>query len=1089
MVFAMAKVQNSADSAVRAEDERMHKALMINSVGNLPLDVAISLSPTPVEGFSPKSKISKSDGDLTKYSSRYNKKYREEAANSEDYKNARFKIAQYRQQKNARLERENKNKVDGKKQSRRQRRRRSNSTSERGRKKVDDERLQIEVENIDGSEGRYLSPRDPHMDPLKQKIKHNTLSSYFSNPEIGTRQARRSCRSIDTSSTTKTKKQSNSSGQKGLSVNELVNSPWANGVTKLSESFDRRVRRIPRNSHLRDKLDYYHPSTPELNRPVRKHFKRRSSNDTSALTQSDSGTRNKPRRKYRNSMSGSIHMIPSTSLPSSPKSSGRKTPKPVKPTINKMDIIEPGLVTPYNVSREPEGKSSAHSYSDRVMIAAESNRTPMANLKRYLNDEKMLTSSELPATNYVWGETKSLGRTPCKSKKMSRSLLQIPFSDGASTAEISGKRDEETHNLRATLSVQSFGKSVARSMKNKAKNTKRRIRKQLSKMAPPITTKSATSSTSAPVCHIPIDDSNTSEKSLYVEGLKGDGSPLFALKPPSGPFLVEENNGVQKSLASPSVALKPPSRLYPNVDDNGKHNSPISPMASLKPPSGHVPRKESGFQDLDLSMIYHSKRRSRAQKRRSTTMAKSLSESAIDQKHQKQSRRKARSNGNRRSRHKKKRNGKKMTGEPSELPVETSFVQAAIDTNLGSSWSVGSSYEFHASDPLLSLSNQIHVFEYSDEVPEDSTIERSFKINPDLHPNGNFTAESYSMNVDEDSTIANSPHYTRKMFTADKFASASPTTKLETFSLNRPSASEEVHATYDRNKSSGISTSITVPPSPSRPQFKGNIDKHDSSDNQNDNQSNNGRIDQKRGTIDEEDQCQQPIPTNEETGEKETNKIAVMSDSPLHGSGSSKEKNLSPEEALKKSSKQNSDVGPSQSGELVLGNNGENEAMDVKDGKSKKEKRNKKLSEKQQKELERMRRDHEELMKMDISFDHDPLAVSEISTTYHPIEQRSISENDSKSGDPQPGNTSKEKKPKTRRRGSKSKRRKKQNSAKSEPMASPKEQLVEPKDDSAANIVNKSNSQILNLRLLLLQSNPEMQPIAGLAAAQPSATL
>eukprot|EP00533_Pseudo-nitzschia_delicatissima_P009591 CAMPEP_0116113526 /NCGR_PEP_ID=MMETSP0327-20121206/19553_1 /TAXON_ID=44447 /ORGANISM="Pseudo-nitzschia delicatissima, Strain B596" /LENGTH=1081 /DNA_ID=CAMNT_0003606885 /DNA_START=180 /DNA_END=3422 /DNA_ORIENTATION=- len=1081
----MAKVQNSADSAVSAEDERMYKALMISSVGNLPLDVAISLSPTPVEGFSPKSKISKSDGDLPKYSSRYNEKYREEAANTEDYKNARFKIAQYRQQKNARLERENKNKVDGKKQSRRQRRRRSNSTSERGRKKVDDERHQIEVENIDGSEGGELSPRDPHTDPLKRKIKHNTLSSYFSNPEIGTRQARRSCRSIDTSSTTKTKKQSNSSGQKGLSVNELVNSPWANGVKKNSEPFERRVRRTPRNSHLRDKLDNYHPSPPELNRPVRKHFKRRSSNDTSALTQSDSGTRNKPRRKYRNSMSGSIHMIPSTSLPSSPKSSGRKTPKPVKPTINKMDIIEPGLVTPYSVSREPKGKSSAHSYSDRVMIAAESNRTPMANLKKYLNDEKMLTSSEPSSANYVWGETKSLGRTPRKSKKLSRSLLQIPFSDGASTAEISEKRDGETHNHRATLSVQSFGKSVARSMKNRAKNTKRRIGKQLSKMAPPITTKSATSSTSAPVSHIPIDDSNTSEKSLYVEGIKGDGNPMASLKPPSGPLFVEENNEVQKSPTSPSIALKPPSRLCRDENDNGKHNSPISPMAALKPPSGHVPRKESGFQDLDLSMGYHSKRRSSSQKRRSTTMAKSLSESAIDQKYQKQSRRKARSNGNRRSRHKKKSKGKKTIGEPSKLSVETPFVQAAIGTNLGSSWSdPGSSSEFHASDPLLSPSNQIPAFEYIDEVPEDSTIERSFKINPDLHPNGNFTAESYSMIVDEDSTIANSPHYTRKVFTADKSTSASPTTKPETFSLNRPSASEEVHTTYDGNKLSGISTPFTVPPSPRRPQFKGNIDKRDSSDKQNDNQSNNDRIDTKRCAIDEEDQCQQQTPTNEETGEKETNKMAVISDTPL------KEQNLSQEEALKKSSKQNADIGPSQPGELFMGNHDENEAIDVKDSESKKENRTKKLSEKQQKELERLRRDHEELMKMDIAFDHDPLAVSEISTTYHPIEERSslksrrnsISENDYKSGDPQPGNTSKEKKSKTRRRGSKSKRRKKQDSAKSEPMASPKEQVVEPKDDSAANIVNKSNSQILNLRLLLLQSNPEMQPIAGLAS-------
>lgn len=1081
----MAKVQNSADSAVRAEDERLQKALMISSIGNLPLDVAISLSPTPVKGFSLKSTMSKSDGDLAKSSSRYNKKNREEAASTEDYKNARFNIAQYRQQKNARLERENKSKVDGKKQSRRQRRRRSNSTSERGPKKIDDERLQTEIENIDGTEGGDLSPRDPHTDPLKQKIKHNTLSSYFSKPEIGSRQVRRSCRSIDTSSTTKTKKQSNSSGQKGLSVNELVNSPWANGVKKNSESFERRVRRTPRNSHLRDKLDNHYPSTPELNRPVRKHFKRRSSNDTTALTQSDSGTRNKPRRKYRNSMSGSIHMIPSTSLPSSPKSSGRKTPKPVEPTINKMDIIEPGLVTPYSVSRTPKGKSSPHSYSDRVMIAAESNRTPMANLKKYLKDEKMLTSSEPSSSaNYVWGESKSVGRTPRKSKKLSKSLLQIPFSEGTSTAEIGEKRDEETHNHRS-LSVPSFGKSVARSMKNKAKSTKRRIGKRFSKMAPPITTKSATSSTSAPASHIPIDDSNNSEKSLYVEGLKGDGSPLVSLKPPSG--LIPDD--IQKSPMSPLEAVKPPSGPFLEEGNSEVQKSPMSPMAALKPPSRHVPRKESGFQDLDLSMGYHAKRRSSSKKRRSTTMAKSLSESAIDQKPRKQSRRKSRSKGNRRSRNKKKINGKKTISEPSKLPAETSFAQAAMGTNLGSSWSdQGSSSEFHASDPLLSQSNQIPLFEYIDEVPEDSTIERSFKINPDLYPNGSFP-------VDEDSTIANSPHYIRKTFIPHKSASTSPTAKAATFSPSQPSASEDIQTTYDRNKNSGISTSITVPSSPSHPQFKGNMEKRDSSDNQSDNQSKNGRIDPKRCTTDEEDQCQQQIPTNEETGEKETNKIAVVSDSRLHDSGSSKERNLSSEEALKKSSKQKDDIDPSQPGELVGGNNGENEAIDVKDSKSKKEKGFKKLSEKQQKELERMRRDHEELMKMDILFDHDPLAVSEISITYHPIEQKStsksrrnsISEHDSKSGDPQPSTTSKEKKSKTRRRGSKSKRRKKQDSAKSDPMTSPKEQVVERKDDLAANIVNKSNSQILNLRLLLLQSNPEMQPIAGLAAAQPAA--
>lgn len=99
-----------------------------------------------------------------------------------------------------------------------------------------------------------------------------------------------------------------------------------------------------------------------------------------------------------------------------------------------------------------------------------------------------------------------------------------------------------------------------------------------------------------------------------------------------------------------------------------------------------------------------------------------------------------------------------------------------------------------------------------------------------------------------------------------------------------------------------------------------------------------------------------------------------------------------------------------------------------------------------------------------------------------------MSESGSGSTEPLSDNGSKEKKSKTHRRGSKTTSRKKQDKAIGGSMTSPKAQAAKGKDDSEASIVKKSNSQILNLRLLLLQSNPEMQPIGFVPAEMAGAT-
>ena len=109
--FVMAKVQNSL--AVGAEDERVLKAM--------------------------------SDSDLMKHASK--SKYREENSNVDDYKNAKFKVLQYRKEKAEGIERESKKKTDGKSKPRR-RRRKSTGSTDRRRRRADAEKHRKKAEEI-----------------------------------------------------------------------------------------------------------------------------------------------------------------------------------------------------------------------------------------------------------------------------------------------------------------------------------------------------------------------------------------------------------------------------------------------------------------------------------------------------------------------------------------------------------------------------------------------------------------------------------------------------------------------------------------------------------------------------------------------------------------------------------------------------------------------------------------------------------------------------------------------------------------------------------------------------------------------------
>ena len=1117
----MVKVRNSADATAGGKgDERLHKALLISSVGKIPFDLATSLSPTPTMGLSPKSKFSKSDGDFAKYTySKGNKLYREEISNLEDCKNTRFKLEQYRQEKVARrLERKGKNKSDEKNESRR-RRRKSNGSSGRRRKKVDAERLRNKTENSSHStEGDDSGPQDSLRNSTTTKIKHNTLSSYFSTPQLGARQGRRSCRSIDTSSTTKTKKQSNKGVKKSLSVNDLLNSPWSNG--------GKVVRRIPRNSRLRDKMDNHYPLSPAIDRPVRKHFTRRrsKSEDISHLTRSDSGTRNKPRRKYRNSMSGSIEPIPNTSLLLlTPKQPDAATEKQEKPTTKKTFITEPGLVTPYSVPRETECKSSTRSYSDRVMIAAESNKTPMASLKKHLRDEKVYSSSENETANRVSGQT--------GSKKVPQTLLQIPFSEGTSTG-MSEKRDVEADNKKTTKPVQGFRRSVVRSMKRQAKNTKRKIGRQISKMI---------------VSNVPIDERTRSNQYNGIQNIPV--SPIVALKPPSGLFGDGENGGIQNSPMSPLTAVKPPSGIHisprspltavkppsglcPHEDLRGNQSSPSSPLVALKPPSGHVPRKKPGSQGLNFPGGHRRRRRSGSRKPSenvvqdtSPYLPSQLPESEIDQKHGRKSRKKTRSSGSRRRRPKKKSNSKeKLIDGHLEFSVEhSSYYQVITSGNLGPSLSEqGSSsrsFDFELSGDMTFDPNQSPIFDEADEAAEDSTLERSYKINPDIHSNGKFSEETYALILDGDSTIEDDgkmspPRHARGTSIADNFASPSTvSTEVEISKSSLLSTSEDIHTVSDRNNRSSISTLITAPSSPSCTQSKSNIEKSSCSLNQCD----NSELGPKCTIIDEEDRSQQQNPNNfegitvpkiEETEEKETNTITSTPALSLHDiQASTEETNPNSLASLNKNVSKIHDEPQQQ--RVVENKIIESQALECQEireqqttkepdlssellvlvknnGKSKKESRandrketTRKLFEKHKKETERLRRNHQQLMEMDITVEHDPLAVSEISNPYHVIEQKR-SQKSRRTSKAESTNTSKEKKPKTRRRVSNIRSCKKHDDSKSGLLVSPVG-AIEENYDTASSIVNKSNSQILNLRMMLLQSNPAMLLQSNLA--------
>ena len=943
----MAKVQNSP--AVGADDERFLKAL--------------------------------SDTDLMKYASK--SKYREDTSNAEDYKNAKFKVLQYRKEKAERAEREGKMKSDGKSQPRR-RRRKSTGSRDKRRRKADAEKHRTKVEEIIPVLDN-IDLEDPHLDPKTQKIKHNTLSSYFSSPhEEGSKQVRRSCRSIDTSSTQKTKKQSNSSGPKPVSVNELVNnSAWAK----------ERIRRVPRNSRLRDKMDNHYLSTPASNGTTRKHFRKyRSETDITALNRSDSGSRTKPRRKYRSNMSGSIDVISNNATfpasPITPITPAVAAAKSTRSTSKATYITDPGLITPYTGPPEFRGKSTPRSYSDRVMVAAESSKTPMANLKKYLKEEKMFSSSGNVSTSSGPKETMSVDRIPRKSKKLSNSLLQIPFSDG--TSNTSESRGEEADNKTKALSVQSIGKSVAKTMKRQAKNTKRKIGRQINKLT---------------ASNKPTDIGSSDDNSQ-----NNQDRPLPPLRAPSGIL----PDGVSAGIQNSPVALRPPSGLFPDENDSITLSSPISPMG-LKPPSGKL-RTKPGLNTLNPPLEHGSMQESDL-----------LSPSEIDQKSEKKSRKKT---GKKHRSKKKKRSKRHLLDEDSEVSFD----------EIGQS-SAALGLDFYTTENMVSPSAQFHVFE--DDVPEDSTIERSYRINPALHTKHNDDGDS---TIDDGSKLM-SPRSARPYVSStDSLISAGFSPKME-----------------DRKDVSNGATSTTVPSSPSSNQSATN-------------QSN--KLEPNFSTIqEEEEQCEENNDSNdseaEGSEEKEANNLMSIPIPPLHQDpnntdGTAEKEVVESEpvdfqEVLEQETTEELDL----SLELYALLKKESRAKDRKEAA-------RKAFEERKRELERLKQNHQQLMEMDITVDHDPLAVSEISLPPHIMQQQSPRrtqesikrEHRSRSRDAQRAKTSKEKKSKPSRRGSKSKGRKKKDRIKIA--------AVEAKDDIAAQVVNESNSQILNLRMMLLQSNPTL---------------
>jgi hypothetical protein len=1082
-------VEKSADPAVVGNDEHSFEASVITSMGNLSLASPMASAATPTEELSPNSAVDETDGDAPNHSSSNssskNNHYPQQRSHLEDYRNRRAKLARSKQQKKGtqRFDTDNKNNLDGKKHpSRRKGRLKSNRHPQRV--KMDGALVRKEMEEIHAVDQASKGKEDDsgRQDPSQESSKaeessgnvqerspkksisnnKNTLTRHFTPLQQEPRQGRPRCskstnKSIDISSTTSTKKQSNSTVQKRLSVVDLVlKSPWAECVRNNSELYERRIRRARHHS----KIDDHHPLTPTIDGSAKNRSARRSSSsdDVNAdITRSDFGSRNRNRRKYRHSLNGHLDGLePNTHTLKRLASSGPCSPKSPKSTADTSSAAtEPALVmmTPYSVLKDPK-----YSYSDRVMMAAESNRTPMSSLKKYLRDEKELLAAAGVDTIFISGETKSTRRTPHRSKQMPHSLLQLPFYDGTTNAESSEKQgDDEGDNNKAALAVQVFGISVAKSMKKQAKDTKRKIDRQISKIASPQTVKSAYKYTS----HIPLDDTATSESPFFV-GHVCD-----------------------------------PSHLH---DD---------PMDSLKPQSGHCPRRETVFQAPTSNVTKYSVQRTNRYAPPSPLTLESESndrqESAGlnvvgDPKEgiEKKSRKSIRSKVIRKSRQEWKTNPNEKDDAQLESSVKKSFVKANSDGDPSSSRGCN----IQDSPIIESQSDEFLIFDDNDDgvdnedVEEDPSIEGSVNINTSANQNEKLNEQLRPLIVDGVSTIyadgkegsfqniRDSSKQPDLSCTINKhLAPASPNTEPTTSTLNRSISF------YDRCNSSSISTLVaSVPTSPSGTRSKNNSEKSYSNLNQ---QNDNGIVpnfiankEKNRKTSDHME-----VPKEEETNEIEasnaTNRSSIASQDQEISikEVETKANNISSElvlneEASKKKGDDDGLLQPTRNLEASKTNEGckhqrtkesdvSSELFDLLKKEHKKENRAKlrkeatrERIERQKKELQRMRL-KQHIIDTDIAVDsdHNLLDVSEISCTYHPSpEQRTsakprgsfTNESSSRNGQPRPVTTTKKIKSKNGRRRSKIKSRHEQDirsKARTIAAASVVEQSIDPSDE------------------------------------------
>ena len=660
----MSTVQQATTVAVGNKDMPSLEALMMKTGGNLPLY-------TPSLKTELNNAVDSRDGDSSKPSSgassgndSNNKidgngnNLAEEFSNLEDYRNARSKLAFFKQQKSARLD--NGAKKSPGTPSRRRRRRQSDT--ELVRKQL--EEMLGTDSNTDGEGGgsshRRMIKRksktiaDSRIEsPTMQINESNSLSTFISHQPKESRQDHRSSKStnktITSSSTDTTKKQSNQSGSHRYSVNDLVqNSSWAG---RSNESAVRRPARLSRartegalpkqnsNSSLGNGLhqqhsnyhwikstngpeiphndtDNHRSSTPNSDRPTKSLLaRRRSSGDVSTATPSGSGGSGsrRPRRKLRLPSNGST--TPSSRASRSPHSSRSRSRKavataaaqtPRKETAESTSDSDPVLMTPYNVLQDPRYKRSARSYSDLVMIAADSNKSPIASLKKILRDEKEVSASGKGRNNEgtddrVRERSRSAGRQRRKSSRSTpHPLLKIPFSDGEPSTETNEKqpKDEYDNSKAGLLGVQGFGKSVAKSMKKQAQNTKRRISRQISNA------KAATTSRSTSKSHVLLDstdesnildyESDESDSAFSSKKDKDGGknsSPL-PLKAPSGhrglggESYQEPSSRFPKRIPNTTMdMIRQNNRRVPLKNENEENsNSPLP----LRPPSGHV---------------------------------------------------------------------------------------------------------------------------------------------------------------------------------------------------------------------------------------------------------------------------------------------------------------------------------------------------------------------------------------------------------------------------------------------------------------------------------------------------------------------